>query len=219
VFLLTVFLVLLTCIFLIGWISKRFFFGKIEPPFVGALVGASGTIFAACVAYIAATDNLEVARMSARVAMEQADDAKQHLAAAETKAAAHELETMRLLLAYCDALIEKLETAKKHANYYVAMVSWDELLPFYGNPPDPFRTLSTQLYQRLNTLRTAARDNYYAFQVATAEPVPKWKADYFDAQMTWVEPSTQVAVIELQSFRQRVAQDIAQHENAPKRQD
>ncbi len=48
-FLVSVAVILLVLVGLVGWVST-FVFGKLEPAFLGALVSASGTIFAGCVA-------------------------------------------------------------------------------------------------------------------------------------------------------------------------
>lgn len=54
--------ILLFCIFTISVISQQYFFAKkLEPAFVGALVAASGTIFAGCIAYSAASENVRIA--------------------------------------------------------------------------------------------------------------------------------------------------------------
>src|SRR5438067_5398379 len=97
IFLLVIFLILLGCVVGIGWLSKVLIFGRLEPPFIGALVGAAGTIFAGCIAYSAASQNLEIARASAENAANQKKDFESQVAKAAHDRAAFELRSLREL--------------------------------------------------------------------------------------------------------------------------
>jgi hypothetical protein len=70
-FLLEVGVSLLVIISAIAWVSRFFFERRLEPAFVGALVAASGTIFAACIAYNAASKSLEIAQANNEQAEKQ----------------------------------------------------------------------------------------------------------------------------------------------------
>ncbi|MBR0855648.1 hypothetical protein [Bradyrhizobium liaoningense] len=56
--------ILLFFIVTLSVFSQHCIFEKLEPAFVGALVAASGTIFAGCIAYSAASENIRVAEQA-----------------------------------------------------------------------------------------------------------------------------------------------------------
>jgi hypothetical protein len=110
-FLLTVFIVLLAAIVLIGWISKMFIFGKLEPPFLGALVAAGGTIFAACIAYSAAIENLRIAQKAVETAEKRQADAEAVTRSERRTRNVRELDQMQHLKDFLERLLTQFAGA------------------------------------------------------------------------------------------------------------
>jgi hypothetical protein len=111
-FLVGIFLVLVVVVTGLGWLSKVFLFERVlQPAFIGALVGAAGTIFAACIAYTAARDSFEVAKTNAE------DNARQRLANEkqqrlfQLQQATRELQWTRETLAFVDKFLSQFEGA------------------------------------------------------------------------------------------------------------
>ena len=50
-----------------AWGTKTYGFSGIDPAFLGALIGAAGTIFAATIAYIAVQKQIDLAHLQVRL--------------------------------------------------------------------------------------------------------------------------------------------------------
>jgi hypothetical protein len=154
-FLLTVFIVLLAAIVLIGWISKTFIFGKLEPPFLGALVAAGGTIFAACIAYSAAIENLRIAQKAVETAEKRQADAEAVTRSERRTRNVHELDQMQHLKDFLERLLTQFAGASDRigdSDYYSCYKNADRLgllIPFLGPAPDNFGVRGMDLMQRL----------------------------------------------------------------------
>jgi hypothetical protein len=154
-FLLSVLVVLLAAIFLIGWISKTFIFGRLESPFLGALVAASGAIFAACIAYSAAIENLRTAQKAAESAEKRQADAEALRLADQRKQDIRELGQMRHLQDFLNRLLAEFGDASvppSEHDYYSCYKKADRLgllIPFLSSAPDNFGARAIDLMQRL----------------------------------------------------------------------
>jgi hypothetical protein len=141
------FLVLAACVAGAALGFKYVNYGGIDPAFLGALIGAAGTIFAATIAYVAVQRQIdqaeagaaEAARMTARFAAQQA---------------AAELMGLRNFVAWCDArtasfngLDEASDVA--YLNALEIFVREGGLISFMGQMPQDFFAKSQEGYQRL----------------------------------------------------------------------
>jgi hypothetical protein len=154
-FLLTVFVVLVASIAAIAWISKVYIFGQLEPAFVGALVGAAGTIFAACIAYTAASDNLQIARDASALAERQRLEGERNQKRFAREQANREIQALRELQAFMDRLLAAFAGATDGIgdhDFFAKMMDADRngtIVGYMGNAPDPFRVRTADLIQRL----------------------------------------------------------------------
>lgn len=105
--------ILLFFIVTVSVISEQYVFEskKLEPAFIGALVAASGTIFAGCIAYSAASENVRIANEARLDAVRDRDAlvAKVAQESVETKKA--ELRAVQGLKATVDRLIHQFDGA------------------------------------------------------------------------------------------------------------
>ena len=101
--------ILLFAISTIGVISQQYIFGKVEPAFVGALVGASGTIFAGCIAYQAASQNVSIAEMARADAVKERDALTAKVAKDAQDAKQAELQAVQALKQNVDRIVEQFD--------------------------------------------------------------------------------------------------------------
>jgi hypothetical protein len=154
IFLLTMFVVLLAAIVLFGWISKTFIFGKLEPPFLGALVAAAGAIFAACIAYSAAIETLRTAQKAAETAEKRQANAEATRHADIRVQDIRELGQMRHLQEFLDRLLAPFSNAHdqlgEHDDYscYKSADRLGSLIPFLASAPNNFGLRAIDLLQR-----------------------------------------------------------------------
>src|SRR5262249_55579849 len=91
-FLVTVLTVLIAFIAGAGWAStSNLIFGRLEPAFIGALVAASGAIFAACIAYTGVQRQIEMAQKTAEANAQQQAQLQESQRKHERQRAADEL--------------------------------------------------------------------------------------------------------------------------------
>jgi hypothetical protein len=122
-------------------------YGGIDPAFLGSLIGAAGTIFAATIAYVAVRKQIDQAEASA------AEGARMSAKFAAQQAAA-ELMGLRNFVAWCDARtapFNRLDEASDVAylNALEVFVREGGLISFMGQMPQDFFAKSQEAYQRL----------------------------------------------------------------------
>jgi hypothetical protein len=168
-FLILVFLILLTAVVGISWISGRFVFAGLQPPFVGALVGAAGTIFAGCIAYTAASDSVSIANENLRIANVARDEAinerKQLVAKAAKDAQASnaaEVRAIEDLKWTVDRLVARFSGAQDTGpnDYFALMFKAEQggaITPrFRRKLPEDLAVKATDAFDRLGGLRNGA---------------------------------------------------------------
>jgi hypothetical protein len=158
-FLLTVFVILLTAVIVIGWISKAYIFGKLEPPFIGALVAAAGAIFAACIAYSAAIENVKMARRAADTALKNQAEAERLLQESRRDQALRELGQMHHLQTFFSRLLVSFDGVRDqigdndYFSCYENAARQGLLVTFTGGAPGTFSARARDLMQRLIEVR------------------------------------------------------------------
>lgn len=159
-FLLTVLLVLLALIFVIAWISRIFIFDKLEPAFLGALVAAAGTIFAACIAYTAASQNLEMANKTAEDNAKQRIENEKQQKRYQLQQAMSELQQTRDVLAYLDRLLTQFDGASESGDrdYVAYMADVDRsggVVQYLGGAPASIGPKVGEIFIRFSNMRGA----------------------------------------------------------------
>jgi hypothetical protein len=161
-FLPLVFFVLFASVLVLGWISQRFVFGKLEPPFIGALVAAAGTIFAGCIAYTAANENVAIAAKGRDDAIEQRNKLEAQVAKAADDTLQRELRTVRELKQFVDDYIAcfKDATNREDSDFFRYMIDSENAgnFPnFIGSPPpESLRFRFATAHQRFLSVRGSA---------------------------------------------------------------
>lgn len=159
-FLTIVFFVLIAAVFVIGWISKTFIFDRLEPPFVGALVAAAGTIFAACIAYTAAIQSLEMARLAAEEGAKQRLEGEKQQKRLQMQQSVFELQSSRAVLEYLDGILAKFDGAAESGDRdYVAFMNDVDraggIVQFMGSAPQNIFSKVQEVFLRFNNIRGA----------------------------------------------------------------
>jgi hypothetical protein len=157
-FLLTVFIVLLVSIFVIAWISKTYIFTQLEPAFLGALIAAAGTIFAACIAYTAASQNLEMASKTAEDNAKQRLENEKQQKRFQLQQAVTELQQARDVLAYLDRLLNQFDGASESGDrdFVAYMADVDRaggIVQYMGPIPQGLYAKVQELFMRFNNMR------------------------------------------------------------------
>jgi hypothetical protein len=153
------FVVLVGAIFLLGLLSQKFLFaGRLEPAFIGALVGASGTIFAACIAYTAASKSLEMATKTAEDNALQRAENERNQKRWQLQNARNELKTTRDALAYMDKFLTQFDgAADTGSRDYVTCLNdiyRSGGVPFYSAPvTQAFQSRLQEMTVRFNNMQ------------------------------------------------------------------
>jgi hypothetical protein len=214
VFLLIVFFVLAGCVLAIAWISKTFIFDKLEPAFVGALVGAAGTIFAACIAYTAASQNLEMARIASEIGEKQRLEGERNMKRFAREQAARELQTMRETQSFMDRLLAAFAGATDGIgdhDFFARMMDSDRsgaIVAYTGSAPDPFRGRISDLFQRLFAVKNAT------IQANAFAQNPQRPADQTSEERNRLNASIRDRIVEATQIRADIVADIERRERA-----
>lgn len=139
-------------------ISRLFIFGKLEPAFLGALVGASGTIFAACIAYVAASKTLEATEATARQNAEHQAKFEQLQKSAQIDRERAELQQVNDMISFYGNILAALDAASGRENLMTLSDADGDgvIVMFGGNLPEPLRARSQEVSNRLWTVKNNA---------------------------------------------------------------
>jgi hypothetical protein len=208
-FLLTVGLILIGSVLLIGWGSTYWPFKQREPAFLGALVGASGTIFAACVAYTAASQNLEIGHLAAETAAKQKIEGEAIQRRFAKEQAIRELQQMRDLFDFSNRILERFAGASEAGSrdYFIYMTEAirDGFIAFYqGGAPEPFGNKARETYQRFYNVRSSVEQSKNRL-VGIAQDYPE-RAD--------LNRAIRDRLGEITALRGQVDEDIRRRERA-----
>jgi hypothetical protein len=188
------------CVFGAAVGFKSINYGGIDPAFLGALIGAAGTIFAATIAYVAVRKQIDQANAAVRLG-----ERLQAKFAAEQ--VARELEGLCGLKTWFDArLVPFSDTDETSDNGYLA--SLDQfirdggLVSFMGQAPPEFYGQAQEAFQRLNGVMNA---------------VVQWKAmnpqqDQQAARRGEFNTSVRNAITAIRSSRDAVEEEIHRRE-------
>ena len=145
-------------ILVIGWISKTFIWTELQPAFIGALVAAAGAVFAACIAYTAARENLEMANQMAKENAEQRLENQKQQKAFRIQQAKMELKQTREVLAYLDRLLANFEGAgvSGEKDYVAFMRELDRaggIVQYMGPVPHSLHGKVQEIFMRFNNIK------------------------------------------------------------------
>jgi len=212
VFLLIVFIALAGCVLTMAWISKAFIFERLEPAFVGALVGAAGTIFAACIAYTAASQNLEMARIASENGEKQRLEGERNMKRFAKEQAAREFQTMRETQGFMDRLLATFGGATDGIgdhDFFAKMMDADRngaIVAYVGNAPDPFRVRISDLFQRLFAIKNAT------IQANAFAQNPQRPPDQTSEDRNRLNASIRDRMVEATQIRADIVADIERRE-------
>jgi hypothetical protein len=212
-FLITVFVVLLISVILIGWVSKAFIFGKLEPPFLGALVAAAGAIFAACIAYSAAIENVRVAQNAAAAATKNRAEAERLLLRDQRQKAEEEAGQLFYLLEFLERLLELFKNARDqigdgdYFSCYQHASRLGLLIPFSGNAPGHWPIRASELMQRLIEVR-------HAIARAEADLRTMGSGSGFNQERERLSASIRMIVADAKLFRDQVDNEAQRRNQA-----
>lgn len=201
--------VLFLAILCLAHISKKSIFGKLEPAFVGALISASGTIFAGTLAFTVANENLEVARQTAENSARQAEDYRRELNTNRRNNANAELDSLRELYRFNERLLRTFgPEPEKNKNYefFFSVLNANEtgrLINFNGPIPRPFVAAAPDMLQRFALVRDEAV-KFYA-----TKPKPNGENA---AKMDGIGQKVASLVNELQEMQTSIGNEITHRE-------
>ncbi|MEY9185327.1 hypothetical protein ABIG06_006826 [Bradyrhizobium sp. USDA 326] len=159
--LLILFIVLVGLIWLTTWISKTFVFAKpeVDPGFLGALIGAAGTIFAGYMVLMATNEQIRLAKDAAAQAEQAQAKAEQNQAKFAKLQAERELHGLKDLVLWYDNLLEPFQSLPdddvSHLNALTEVQRRGKLVSFSGNLPQEFSGVSQTAWQRIFQVNNA----------------------------------------------------------------
>lgn len=151
-FLVIIFFVLLASTAIIGLVANYYRYWEIEPSFLGSIIGAAGTIFAAAIAYVAVDRQIEQATI-------QADAAQEQMKRFAREQKIREMQALEGVEQFLTAIIEKFsaipdDDVDGFRDTFIRLSDAAELplnLPTF--PPDPFGGRARLWLERINNLR------------------------------------------------------------------
>jgi hypothetical protein len=130
--------------------GKLWFDGKLDPSFIGALIGAAGTIFAGTIAFVAADMSIQYSKQAAADAVKTQAEFKAEMLAAQAVGAKN-------MMLFCDDILKFFDNAATQAD--VGYINGMEALRisglsvFYqGGVPPELQNKVGALGMRLNNL-------------------------------------------------------------------
>ncbi len=159
-FLSTVFFVLLSSILIIGWISKTFIWTELQPAFIGALVAAAGAIFAACIAYTGARENLEIASNTAEQNARQRIEFQKQQKTFQIQQATTELSQLREVFSDTENFLAKFDGAteaglRDYVDLYQEVLYEGGITLYMVNIVEPFRSRLHQVFSRIQMMQNS----------------------------------------------------------------
>lgn len=145
---------------LASWLSVQFSGKPLDMAFLGALIGAGGTIFAATIAYVAVQKQIDQADKSAKDQAQQTADMKARQDRTEEAG-------LRALVEYCEALQDafnkSLQSENKGNSFALESIRRaGKIVTFMGQPPSDFYGDVNTIFQRLNNLSHVVMSNLQA---------------------------------------------------------
>jgi hypothetical protein len=125
------------------------------------LVAAAGTIFAACIAYTAASQTLEIARLASANAENQRIETERNARRFAREQAQHEIQSLRDAKSFMDRLLAVFDGATDGIgdhDFFAKMLDADRngaIVNYGGGAPEVFRVRLYDLFQRLFAIKNA----------------------------------------------------------------
>lgn len=151
---------ILSCILGVGWISKTLIWGNLQLAFIGALVAAAGAIFAACIAYTGARENLEIASNTAEQNARQRIENQKQQKTWQIRQATTELSQLREALSDVKKFLGQFDGAteagpRDYVDLYKEVFYEGGITPYQGNSVKPFRSRLHQVFNKIQMMQNS----------------------------------------------------------------